>query len=42
MLEGDGLISRQKRRIKVVDWDRLRTAADFNERYLHLDQAAVA
>jgi len=39
MLEADGLIGRNKRQIKVTDWARLRTAADFNERYLHLDQA---
>ena len=38
MLERDGLIGRDKRRIKVIDWEQLRTAADFNDRYLHLDQ----
>ena len=41
LLEQDGLIGRYKRQIKVTDWERLRTAADFNDRYLHLDQAHV-
>lgn len=37
-LDRRGLISRSKRRFHVSDWDGLRQAADFNERYLHLDQ----
>ncbi|MES2988108.1 MAG: Crp/Fnr family transcriptional regulator [Pseudomonadota bacterium] len=37
LLEQDGLVARNKRQIKVLDWDRLRAAADFNDRYLHLD-----
>jgi CRP-like cAMP-binding protein len=37
-LETDGLIARKKRQVTVVDWPALRDAADFNERYLHLDQ----
>ena len=38
-LETDGLITRRKRQVNVVDWPSLRDAAEFNERYLHLDQA---
>ena len=38
-LETDGLIARKKRRLTVVDWSALRDAAEFNPRYLHLDQA---
>ena len=41
MLEAEGLIGRHKRHIKVNDWERLRAAADFDERYLHLDHAAA-
>lgn len=37
-LEQEGLISRRKRQIGVADWPQLRHAADFNERYLHLNQ----
>lgn len=37
-LELDGLISRDRRRVKVIDWSRMRAAADFNDRYLHLEQ----
>ncbi|HYE26691.1 MAG TPA: Crp/Fnr family transcriptional regulator [Allosphingosinicella sp.] len=33
----EGLISRDKRRIVIEDWPRLRAAGDFNERYLHHD-----
>jgi CRP-like cAMP-binding protein len=36
-LEADGLISRTKRNISFPDWKRLRTAGDFNQRYLHLE-----
>ncbi|HXH14834.1 MAG TPA: Crp/Fnr family transcriptional regulator [Sphingomonas sp.] len=37
-LELDGLIARKKRKVSVTDWPRLRDAAEFNERYLHLGQ----
>ena len=37
-LETDGLIARKKRQVSVIDWPRLRDAAEFNERYLHLGQ----
>ncbi len=37
-LETDGLITRRKRQIGVVDWCALRDAAEFSERYLHLTQ----
>jgi CRP-like cAMP-binding protein len=36
-LEGEGLIVRSKRAISFPDWRRLREAADFNQRYLHLE-----
>ncbi len=38
-LAKERLIERKKRRIAVPDWTRLRDVADFNQRYLHLDQA---
>ena len=37
----EGLISRDRRSIVIEDWQRLRQAGDFNERYLHHDGAAV-
>lgn len=36
-LEADGLISRTKRHISFPDWERMRAAGDFNQRYLHLE-----
>jgi CRP-like cAMP-binding protein len=33
----EGLISRDKRSIRIEDWPRMRDAGDFNERYLHHD-----
>jgi CRP-like cAMP-binding protein len=35
-LQQDGLVSRSKRAIAVVDWERLKEAADFTSAYLHL------
>jgi CRP-like cAMP-binding protein len=35
-LEDEGLIKRQRRFVSFPDWERLRAAADFSERYLHL------
>jgi CRP-like cAMP-binding protein len=32
-----GLIDREKRAVKIVDWDQLREIGDFNSRYLHLE-----
>jgi hypothetical protein len=40
-LEQDGLITRTKREITVVDWNRLVTVADFEPRYLHLERQAA-
>lgn len=37
-----GLISRDRRSITIEDWQRLREAGDFNERYLHYDYVAAA
>jgi len=37
LLEQEGLISRDKRAIVIEDWQRMREAGDFNERYLHLE-----
>ncbi len=36
-LEAEGLIQRTRRKISFPDWNRLRTIADFNQRYLHLE-----
>jgi CRP-like cAMP-binding protein len=36
-LESEGLIKRTKRNISFPDWQRLRSAGDFNQRYLHLE-----
>jgi CRP-like cAMP-binding protein len=36
-LEADGLIVRSKRTVSFPDWRRMREAADFNQRYLHLE-----
>jgi len=33
----EGLISRDRRSIVILDWMRMREAGDFNERYLHHD-----
>jgi CRP-like cAMP-binding protein len=33
----EGLITRNRRSIVIEDWDRMRQAGDFNERYLHHD-----
>jgi hypothetical protein len=35
------LISRDRRHIVIENWARLRDAGDFNERYLHHDDAAA-
>lgn len=37
-LEEEGLIKRQRRFVSFPDWERLRSAADFSERYLHLSR----
>jgi CRP-like cAMP-binding protein len=37
-LERDGLITRTKRNISIVDWDALAEVADFEPRYLHLER----
>ncbi len=39
MLQKQGLINRDRRRMQVADWKGLRALADFNERYLHLNQS---
>ncbi len=36
-LEAEGLITRNKRQVKFPDWERMRGVADFNQRYLHLE-----
>ena len=41
-LVADGLITRRKREVTIADWDGLRHAADFNERYLHLRNRVAA
>ncbi|MGZ8297980.1 MAG: Crp/Fnr family transcriptional regulator, partial [Allosphingosinicella sp.] len=37
----DGLIRRERRSIVIEDWNRMRQAGDFNERYLHHDAMAA-
>ncbi|HEX8584446.1 MAG TPA: Crp/Fnr family transcriptional regulator [Allosphingosinicella sp.] len=37
----EGLISRDRRHIVIEDWNGLREAGDFNERYLHHDSSAA-
>lgn len=41
-LKAEGLIGRAGRVISVPNWNNLRAAADFNSRYLHLDQTTPA
>lgn len=36
-LAEEGLIRRDRRSIAILDWNRMRRAGDFNERYLHHD-----
>jgi CRP-like cAMP-binding protein len=38
LLTRDGLIARDGRNIRFVDWDRLQDIADFSTRYLHLEK----
>jgi CRP-like cAMP-binding protein len=38
----EGLIRRDRRRIVIEDWKRMRDAGDFNERYLHHNGFAAA
>jgi CRP-like cAMP-binding protein len=40
-MEAEGLIVRDKRVIRIPDWERLRKVAGFSELYLHLDQLAA-
>lgn len=35
-LEVEGLITRNRRQIRMPSWERMREVADFNQRYLHL------
>jgi CRP-like cAMP-binding protein len=37
-LVADGLVSIERRHVRVRNWDRLMTAGDFSALYLHLDQ----
>lgn len=41
-LEQDGLITRDRRQVRIPDWRRLREVADFTQRYLHLDPKGAA
>lgn len=41
-LADDGLISRERRFIRIPDWEKMRAIAGFNETYLHLDQVGGA
>lgn len=35
-LANEGVIERDRREVKIVDWDRMRRAADFDVAYLHM------
>ena len=37
-LDAEKLIDRNRRTIRIIDWERLRDVAGFSEQYLHLDQ----
>ena len=39
-LESEGYIKRERKFMRIPDWEALRTLAGFNELYLHLEQAA--
>ena len=41
-LEREGLIERERRFVRIPDWEKLRRAGGFSETYLHLDQLAPA
>ena len=41
-LESEGLITRTKRMVTIVDWKALVKVADFEPRYLHIDPGALA
>jgi CRP-like cAMP-binding protein len=41
-LAREGLIERDKRLVRIPDWEKLRRVAGFSEVYLHLDQTAAA
>ena len=41
-LRGDGLIAWQGGTLTIQDWERLKTAAEFEPRYLHLDGGDAA
>jgi CRP-like cAMP-binding protein len=41
-LAEEGLIRRDRRSIAIADWNRMKDAGDFNERYLHQDGRQVA
>jgi DNA-binding Lrp family transcriptional regulator len=40
-LDRAGLIVRDKRFVRVPNWEELRKAAGFNELYLHISEVAV-
>jgi CRP-like cAMP-binding protein len=39
-MDAEGLVERNRRHIRIPDWERLRDVAGFNELYLHIDQVA--
>jgi CRP-like cAMP-binding protein len=41
-LDREGLIVREKRFVRIPDWEALRSVGGFNERYLHLQQMEAA
>ena len=41
-LAAEGLIERTNRSVRIPDWKKLAEIADFDSRYLHLDQRLPA
>lgn len=40
-LDAEGLTTRSKRSVRIIDWKRMAEAADFRSTYLHLPEAAL-
>jgi CRP-like cAMP-binding protein len=41
VLADEGLVERQKRAVRIIDFDRLASVGDFNSRYLHVPGARM-
>lgn len=40
-LESEGLLSRSHRSVRVINWERLREVAEFDDLYLHMDRRSA-